>query len=138
MSRVDVEKYRVGHLSDPAYIIWQSSSLVLTPRQGVFGIHHNQMESFNGNTIRAREKVVRGIKKDGSTVLKSMQIHHFQKTTIDGDTLVNRAGIRIKGNNKWKIIIQNASTSPLDMCPRRITPHRFPVPHDFVSKYNMV
>ena len=41
------------------------------------GIHHNnQMESFNGNTIRHREKVIRGLKKDDSAILTGLQLYH--------------------------------------------------------------
>ena len=39
-------------------------------------MNNNQMESFNGNTLRMREKVFRGIKKDDSAIFKGMQIHH--------------------------------------------------------------
>ena len=125
---------RASHLSDFILLFrlhnnWQFSSLVLPPsRQGAFDdIHHNnQMESFNGNTVRSREKVVREIKKDDSTVLKGMQIHHnFTRPhqSLDGDTIADRSGIRIEGNNKWKTIIQNASTSPhLSTCPKKNYP----------------
>ena len=74
--------------------------------------NNNQMESFNGNTLRMREKVIRGIKKDDSPVLKGMQIHHNYirpHQGLDGDTPADRAGIRVLGDNKWKAIIQNAS-----------------------------
>ena len=77
-------------------------------------VNNNQMESFNGNTVRQREKVMRGIKKDDSAVLKGMQIHHnFTRPHqgMDGDTQAGRAGIKILGNNKWKTIIQNAAKS---------------------------
>jgi len=77
-------------------------------------MNNNQMESFNGNTLRAREKVIRGIKKDDSAILKGMQIHHNYirpHQGLDGDTPADRAGIRIMGENKWKTIIQNASLS---------------------------
>jgi len=37
-------------------------------------MNNNQMESFNGNTLRAREKVVRGIKRDDSAMLRGMQM----------------------------------------------------------------
>ena len=77
-------------------------------------MNNNQMESFNGNTLRAREKVVRGIKKDDSAVIKGMQIHHNYirpHQGLDGDTPADRAGIRIMGDNKWKTIIQNASST---------------------------
>jgi len=75
-------------------------------------MNNNQMESFNGNTLRAREKVIRGIKRDDSAILKGMQIHHNfirPHQGIDGDTPADRAGIRIRGENKWKTLIQNAS-----------------------------
>ena len=71
--------------------------------------NNNQMESFNGNTLRAREKVVRGIKKDDSAILTGMQIHHNYirpHQGLDGDTPADRAGIRIRGDNKWLTIIQ--------------------------------
>ena len=70
------------------------------------------MGSFNGNTLRAREKVIRGIKNDDLAILKGMQIHHNYirpHQGLDGDTPADRAGIRIEGNNKWKTIIQNAA-----------------------------
>ena len=76
-------------------------------------MNNNQMESFNGNTLRAREKVVRGIKKDDSVIFKGMQIHHNYirpHQGLDGDTPADRAGIRVMGDNKWKTIIQNASS----------------------------
>ena len=77
-------------------------------------MNNNQMESFNGNTLRAREKVVRGVKKDDSIVLKGMQIHHNfirPHQGLDGDTPADRAGIRIMGSNKWLTVIQNAAKS---------------------------
>jgi len=75
-------------------------------------MNNNQMESFNGNTLRMREKVVRGIKRDDSAILRGMQIHHNYirpHQGLDGDTPADRAGIRILGENKWKTIIQNAT-----------------------------
>ncbi len=84
-------------------------------------MNNNQMESFNGNTLRFREKVIRGIKKDNSVIFKGMQIHHNYirpHQGLDGDTPADRAGIRIMGDNKWKTIIQNASKSDLPSCPK--------------------
>ncbi len=78
-------------------------------------MNNNQMESFNGNTMRLRESATRGIKKDDSVIFKGMQIHHnFVRPhqSLDGDTPADRAGIRVKGDNKWKTIIQNASMVP--------------------------
>ncbi len=79
-------------------------------------MNNNQMESFNSNTLRVREKVVRGIKKDDSAIITGMQIHHNYirpHQGLDGDTPADRSGIKIEGDNKWKIIIQNASKSHL-------------------------
>ena len=59
------------------------------------------------------EKITRGIKKDDSTIFKGMQIHHNYirpHQGLDGDTPADRAGIHIMGDNKWKTIIQNASS----------------------------
>ena len=77
-------------------------------------MNNNQMESFNSNTLRFREKVIRGIKKDDSAIIKGMQIHHNfirPHQGLDGDTPADRVGIRIEGDNKWKTIIQNAALS---------------------------
>lgn len=75
-------------------------------------MNNNQMESFNGNTIRFREQATRGIKKPDSPIFRGMQIHHNfirPHQSLDNDTPADRAGIRILGDNKWKTIIQNAS-----------------------------
>lgn len=75
-------------------------------------MNNNQMESFNGNTLRHREKVVRGVKKPDSIVLKGLRIHHNfirPHQGLDGDTPADRAGIRIMGDNKWITVIQNAA-----------------------------
>ena len=65
--------------------------------------NNNQMESFNGNTLRAREKVTRNVKREDSAVLSGMRIHHNfirEHQGLDGDTLADRADIRVRGNNK--------------------------------------
>lgn len=76
-------------------------------------MNNNQIESFNSNTLRSREKVVRGIKKKDSPIFKGLQIYHNFIRPHQGlggnDTPSDRAGIRIMGNNRWKTIIQNAA-----------------------------
>ena len=75
-------------------------------------MNNNQMESFNGNTLRQREKVIRGLKKEDSAILTGLQIYHNHVRPhlgLDGRTPGEVAGIHIEGNNKWKTIIQNAS-----------------------------
>ena len=75
---------------------------------------NNPMESFNGNTLRAREKVTRSVKRDDTAVIVGMRIHHnFIRPHhgMNGDTPADRAGLRVKGNDKMKTIIQNAAIS---------------------------
>ena len=75
-------------------------------------MNNNQMEAFNGATIRHREKVVRGLKKEDSAILTGLRLYHNYVRPhqgLDGDTPADRAGIHIEGDNKWKTIIQNAS-----------------------------
>lgn len=70
----------------------------------------NKMERLNGE-IRDREKVMRGLKKDDSPIIKGMQIHHNYIRShmgINGDTSSERVGIKVEGLNKWITLIQNA------------------------------
>ena len=74
-------------------------------------IHNNKMERMNGE-IRDREKVVRGVKKSESPLIKGLQIYHNYirpHMALEGQTPADRAGIRIQGENKWMSLIQNAS-----------------------------
>ena len=81
------------------------------------GIHHNnQMESFNGNTIRRREKVIRGLKKEDSAILSGLQIYHnFVRPHLGlpdpSMTPAEAAGIRVEGNDKIRTLIQAAAKS---------------------------
>ena len=55
---------------------------------------------------------MRGLKKDDSPIITGMQIHHNYIRThvaLDNETPADRVGIKIKGNNKWITLIQNAS-----------------------------
>lgn len=77
-------------------------------------VHNNKMERINGE-IRDREKVMRGIKKVDTPILKGYQIYHnFVRPheALKGDTPADRAGIRVEGENKWLTIIQNAKHEP--------------------------
>ena len=80
------------------------------------GIHHNnQMESFNGNTLRLREKVCRGLKKDDSGILDGLRIYHnFMRPHLGlpGQMTPSEAtGIEIEGTNKWMTLIRAAAKS---------------------------
>jgi hypothetical protein len=69
------------------------------------------MEQFNGE-VRNREKIVRGIKKQNSPLLKGYQIYHNYMRphmALEGKTPSEAAGIQVKGQDKWLTLIQNAS-----------------------------
>ena len=75
-------------------------------------VNNNQMESFNGNTIRHREKVTRGLKKEDSAILTGLQLYHNYvrpHLALDGKTPAEAAGIDIEGNNKILTMIQAAA-----------------------------
>jgi hypothetical protein len=74
---------------------------------------YNNTERPNGE-IRDREKVMRGLKKDDTPILKGYQIFHNyirQHESLDGKTPSEMCGVEVKGENKWMILIQNASNS---------------------------
>ncbi len=82
------------------------------------GVHHNnQMESFNGATLRHREKVCRGLKKDDSAIISGLRLYHnFVRPHLglpDQITPAEAAGITIQGANKWLTLIQ-AAAKPCD------------------------
>jgi transposase-like protein len=74
-------------------------------------IHNNKMERFNGE-VRDREKVMRGLKKKDTAILKGYQIYHNYvrpHEALDGKTPAEACGIKVEGKNKWLTLIQNAS-----------------------------
>jgi hypothetical protein len=76
------------------------------------GVHNNKMERMNGE-VRDREKVMRGLKREDTSLLKGYEIYHnFARphSALDGKTLADKAGIRVEGENKWLTLIQNAAT----------------------------
>jgi hypothetical protein len=69
------------------------------------------MERLNGE-IRDREKVMRGLKKMDTPILKGYQIFHNyvrEHEALKGQTPAEQAGIKVEGKDKWLTIIQNAS-----------------------------
>jgi hypothetical protein len=73
---------------------------------------NEKMESFNGNTVRSREKVMRSLKKDDTPILTGMQIFHNHlrpHAALNQKTPGQMVGIEIRGENKWITLIQNAS-----------------------------
>jgi putative transposase len=69
------------------------------------------MERMNGE-VRDREKVMRGLKKEDTPILKGYQIFHNYirpHGALEGKTPADKCGIEVKGDNKWITIIQNAT-----------------------------
>jgi putative transposase len=72
--------------------------------------NNNKMERFN--EVRDREKVIRGLKKVDTSILKGYQLYHnyFRPHEgLDGKTPADACGIKIEGDNKWSTVIQNAT-----------------------------
>jgi putative transposase len=76
--------------------------------------NNNKMERFNGE-VRDREKVMRGLKKNDTPILKGYQLfHNFirEHEGLKGKTPAEACGIKVEGKNKWFTLIQNASRQP--------------------------
>jgi hypothetical protein len=71
------------------------------------------MERMNGE-IRDREKVMRGLERKDSPILTGYQLFHNYirpHKALGNKTPAEVAGIKVKGENKWITIIQNAKTN---------------------------
>jgi len=58
------------------------------------------------------EKVIRGLKKEDSPMLKGYQVYHNyirEHESLDGRTPAEECGVEVEGKNRWLTIIQNAS-----------------------------
>ena len=74
-------------------------------------MNNNKMERLNGE-IRDREKVMRGLKKDDTPILRGYRIFHSYirpHEALNCRTPAEACGIEVKGENKWITLIQNAS-----------------------------
>jgi hypothetical protein len=68
------------------------------------------MERLNGE-FRDREKVMRGLKQKDTTILAGYQIYHNYvrpHQALNGKTPAEACGIEIRGDKKWRTLIQNA------------------------------
>jgi putative transposase len=77
--------------------------------------NNNKMERMNGE-VRDREKVMRGLKKVDTPILKGYQIFHNYirpHEGLDSKTPAEACGIQVKGENKWLTLIQNASKNKI-------------------------
>jgi transposase-like protein len=64
-------------------------------------IHNNKMERMNGE-VRDREKVMRGLKRMDTPILKGVQIYHNfirPHEGLNGQTPADKAGIKVGGDN---------------------------------------
>ncbi len=74
-------------------------------------MNNNKMERFNGE-IRDREKVMRGLKKNDTPILKGCQVYHNfirPHEALNGKTPAEACGVEVMGENKWITLIQNAT-----------------------------
>ena len=73
--------------------------------------NNNKMERLNGE-IRDREKIMRGLKKDDTLILRGYQVFHNYirpHEGLNGKTPAEACGVTVEGKNKWLTLIQNAS-----------------------------
>lgn len=73
----------------------------------------DRLDRCNGE-FRDREKVMRGLKKKDTPILKGYEIYHnFVRPhmALDGRTPCEACGIEVKGENKWKTLIANSKMS---------------------------
>jgi hypothetical protein len=74
-------------------------------------VDNNKMERMNGE-IRDREKVMGGLERKDSPTLTGYQLFHNYirpHMALNNKTSAEAAGILVKGKDKWKTLIQNAS-----------------------------
>ncbi|MGH2639749.1 MAG: hypothetical protein ACRDF4_10810, partial [Rhabdochlamydiaceae bacterium] len=79
--------------------------------------HNNKMEAMNGQTVRQREKVIRGVKKVDSPIFQGAQIYHNfirPHLALGEKTPAEVAGIMVKGEDRWTTLIQNAQLTKVD------------------------
>ncbi|MGC1132170.1 MAG: DDE-type integrase/transposase/recombinase [Nitrososphaeraceae archaeon] len=81
--------------------------------------NNNKMGRFNGE-VRDREKVMRGLMKIETKILRCYQLYHNYLRPHEGignKTPAEMCGIEIEGQNKWINMIQDASKSTLNNKP---------------------
>ena len=79
--------------------------------------NNNRMESLSGNTVRYRERVIRGLKKDDSVILAGLRLYHnhVRPHLTAGRPDPRRDGQHPYGGpNKRKAIIQAAAKQKSD------------------------
>ncbi len=75
---------------------------------------NNVLERMHGG-IREREKVMRGMKVDGTPIIPMNQIYYnFVRphSALDGKTPAEAAGVGIEGKNKWLALLSASTKKP--------------------------
>ena len=82
-------------------------------------LNNNQMESFNGNTIRIREKVTCGPKSENSAIRAGLQIYHnFIRPHLGLPAHmmpVEAAGIHVEGEDKILTLVRAAAVLGMEL-----------------------
>lgn len=76
-------------------------------------VHNNKMQRMN-DEVRDREKVMRGLKRMDTPILKGVQIYHnFIKPhmALEGQTPAHVAGIGVDSKNKWMGLLKRTVDS---------------------------
>ena len=84
-------------------------------------MNNNKMERLNGE-FRHRERPMRGIKKNDSSMITGYQLYHNyirEHDALNGKTPADACGIVVEGKDKWKTLIENAT--------RKITPKQYSI-----------
>lgn len=74
---------------------------------------NGKMERLNGE-MRDGEKVMSGLEDEDILLLEGYQIFHSYirpREALKGRTPSEACGVEVKGENKWKTLIQNATSS---------------------------
>lgn len=75
--------------------------------------NNNQMESFNGNTLRMREKVTRSFKNADSAIISGLHIYYnFSRRHLgmpEGMTPAEASGIYVEGADKIIMLVRAAA-----------------------------
>jgi hypothetical protein len=74
--------------------------------------NNNKMDRVQGE-IRDREKFMWGLKRPDTPILKGLRIYHNyipEDEAIKEQTAARQAGIKVERKNKWKMLIENASS----------------------------
>ena len=90
-------------------------------------MNNNQMEPFNGNTLRQREKVTHSLKKDDSAILSRLRLYHSfvrpHPGLPDNTTLAQVAGIEAEDASSGRPSLRRPRLRPISsLIHSQVTP----------------